>query len=200
MLKKKDNILIIDDLFTHRSIFRHSSLSQIRIWRSWELQLSVPGGKCCLQSQVNRNVLVHILKSEEPLSLVSSQWGWFCPSTPCLLPGSFGVVVSECFPLTVWQEHAHCFVKALPENLLWQRLSLKQISLERSNQNCPLQNVGMREQFNSPLCGCIKQWSLRSWIIILDWLSRFKCMCSCIAAEIIAPEKKRIGISCLNAF
>lgn len=46
--------------FFSRLICRHSLLLLIKIWKSWELLLLVPEGKCCLQSQVN-NTDYHLL-------------------------------------------------------------------------------------------------------------------------------------------
>lgn len=90
-----------------------------------------------------------------------SQWGWFCPSTTCLLCWHLVVVVLECFPTNSVTNAENIpttpSIKALPENLPWQCHSLKQMSSERSNQNCPLQNIRMGEKLNSPFCGCVKQ-------------------------------------------
>lgn len=83
-----------------------------------------------------------------------SQWGWFC-----FLPGRCVVVVSKCFSTnsvtnaedTPTPSPRHCLKSCLDKCHPW-----KQISSERSNQNFPLQNMGMEEEFESLCCSCVK--------------------------------------------
>lgn len=94
------------------------------------------------------------------------------------------------------------FIKTSSENLLWQYRSLKQISPERSNQNCPLQNVSQGLQHNSPslLCsaaiiGLVNNDSGLAVVFqvhVCLYTNRGHCRGEC--SVVLA------GITCLNAF